>query len=260
MEPLTRTCNVCKRTFTLENFYPNTTGLYGKDSNCKDCRNKKLKIYRDTHQERIKKYLELNKEKISKKREVYNQLRRQQVFDSEKVCPRCGVSKKVQEFMRNNKTNIHTFCNSCLKVSKEKTKAKIALTEKIKRQENKAVYAERQRIKYSKNRIAYMLHSSRARAKSKNMVFNLEEKDIIFPERCPVFGTIFEIGVKKPSNFSPSLDRINSKIGYVKGNIIIVSFRVNNLKCNATFEELEKILKYLEEVTPKIENKGDSCV
>ena len=42
---------------------------------------------------------------------------------------------------------------------------------------------------------------------------------------------------------SPSLDRIIPSLGYVKGNIRVISFRANTLKNNATLSELELILE-----------------
>lgn len=44
---------------------------------------------------------------------------------------------------------------------------------------------------------------------------------------------------------SPSLDRIDSSKGYVKGNVRVISARANMLKNNATVEELTLVLKDL---------------
>ena len=40
---------------------------------------------------------------------------------------------------------------------------------------------------------------------------------------------------------SPSLDRIVSSLGYVKGNIRVISYKANRVKSNATLEELRKV-------------------
>ena len=45
---------------------------------------------------------------------------------------------------------------------------------------------------------------------------------------------------------SKSLDRIDSSRGYVKGNVIIISWRANRLKNNATLEELITLGKWAE--------------
>jgi hypothetical protein len=46
-----------------------------------------------------------------------------------------------------------------------------------------------------------------------------------------------------PRPASPSLDRIDNALGYVKGNVRIISFRANALRSNATLEELQAITR-----------------
>lgn len=64
------------------------------------------------------------------------------------------------------------------------------------------------------------------------------------PEHCPVFPWIkilVRIGHRHRSDSSPSLDRIDSSKGYVKGNIRIISWRANLLKNNGTLQEFEAL-------------------
>ena len=82
------------------------------------------------------------------------------------------------------------------------------------------------------------------RAKKKNIECSLVLEDIIIPDLCPILG----IQLKKDNkghaqDSSPSIDRIDSKKGYIKNNIRIISFRANTIKNNATIEELELVLK-----------------
>ncbi len=66
------------------------------------------------------------------------------------------------------------------------------------------------------------------------------------PLVCPVLGVHLNYGEKgKRASDSPSIDRIDSTRGYVHGNVRIISWRANDLKKNATVEELEAILKDL---------------
>lgn len=82
----------------------------------------------------------------------------------------------------------------------------------------------------------------KARAKRKSLDFNLELSDIVIPECCPVFNKPFIYG---DTDWTYSVDRIKSELGYIKGNINIISNKANRYKNNATKEELEKVLEYL---------------
>lgn len=85
------------------------------------------------------------------------------------------------------------------------------------------------------------------RATQKGIEFNLNIEDIPeIPLLCPVLG--IEIKSNKtssPLDSSPSLDRINPKLGYVKGNVRIISNKANRIKSNATANEVELVLKDL---------------
>lgn len=81
---------------------------------------------------------------------------------------------------------------------------------------------------------------AQSRAKKKGLVFNLDISDITIPDLCPVLHVLLEVG---DYDYTPSIDRIDPKQGYVKGNVRIISNRANVLKNSATREELELILK-----------------
>jgi hypothetical protein len=83
-----------------------------------------------------------------------------------------------------------------------------------------------------------MLISAKSRAKKKGWVFNLKREDIKMPILCPIFGIRLKTGLGKLLPESPSLDRINSSLGYVSGNVRIISHRANTIKSNATAQEL----------------------
>jgi hypothetical protein len=105
----------------------------------------------------------------------------------------------------------------------------------------------KQRAYYRKNPATYLLSVCKARAKKLGVPFNLTKEDIVIPEFCPVFGTRLEHGTKPFHDNSPSLDRFKPELGYVKGNIYIISFRANRIKGNATLEEIEKVIKYIQD-------------
>lgn len=88
---------------------------------------------------------------------------------------------------------------------------------------------------------ASTLRRIKGNAKIRNLPCSLTVADIpAIPKHCPVFPWIklsYAVGVKRHDG-SPSLDRIDNDLGYVKGNVRWVSDRANILKSNASDEEL----------------------
>ncbi len=78
------------------------------------------------------------------------------------------------------------------------------------------------------------------RANEDGTVFTLSVHDIpAIPETCPVLGIKLAANVKAgPLDSSPSLDRIIPALGYVPGNVRIISNRANRLRSDATAAEL----------------------
>lgn len=95
-----------------------------------------------------------------------------------------------------------------------------------------------------------LLGGAKRRSKKKNLPMDITKGDINIPEICPVLDIplFYQIGHKSATDNSPSLDRIDPKKGYVKGNIRVISFRANYLKCNANIDELKLVLKDLERI------------
>lgn len=52
------------------------------------------------------------------------------------------------------------------------------------------------------------------------------------------------MGTKHANDNSPNLDRIVNALGYVKGNVIVVSARANRLKSDSTLDELRKLIEF----------------
>lgn len=51
-------------------------------------------------------------------------------------------------------------------------------------------------------------------------------------------------GVRGGGDNSPTLDKIEPALGYVPGNIIVISGRANRLKADATIDELRAIASF----------------
>lgn len=94
-----------------------------------------------------------------------------------------------------------------------------------------------------KHRERFMLRGAKRRAKEKGLPFNLIEEDIIIPEICPILGIKLEsCGLDK--GCAPSLDRLIPELGYVKGNVSVISHRANSLKSNMSIEEIIKMAEW----------------
>ena len=93
---------------------------------------------------------------------------------------------------------------------------------------------------------------AKERAKKRNILFDIDKEYLksIYPKnnRCPILNIDFQLGflneIKKNKDYAPSLDRIIPSKGYVKGNLVIVSFIANRVKNNVSVETLEKIVNF----------------
>lgn len=85
-----------------------------------------------------------------------------------------------------------------------------------------------------KNTKLSLLAGARDRAQKQGLPFDLELEDIVIPDKCPVFGVPFE----RSTRFGPSLDRIKPELGYVRGNVAVISLRANSIKNDATADEI----------------------
>lgn len=99
---------------------------------------------------------------------------------------------------------------------------------------------------FRRNPKKYMLGSARKRATIFNLEFNITEDDFEIPEICPILGMRLS-KVRSPhsdKDAAPSLDRIDTTKGYIKGNIAVISFRANRYKSNMTIQEITSLYKY----------------
>lgn len=89
-------------------------------------------------------------------------------------------------------------------------------------------------------RMRMLVKAAKQRATMKKMEFAITAEDFApLATVCPLLGIpIIWDGAKRTSN-SPSIDRIDSSLGYVVGNVHVVSWRANMLKNNASLEELQ---------------------
>lgn len=139
-----------------------------------------------------------------------------------KICSKCKVEKPIDAFPPDNRTKRKTQaqCRACINAwMKEHYRKDVAWS---------------------------MIRRAKARATREGFEFDLTEEDITpLPEFCPVFGDRLRISEVTQDPHAYSLDRINNKRGYVKGNIAVMSYRANRLKNDGTAEEHEIIAAWM---------------
>lgn len=91
--------------------------------------------------------------------------------------------------------------------------------------------------------------AAKRNAKKAGVPFNLELSDITLPTHCPVLGLELKRGEGKFCDTSPSVDRIIPELGYVKGNIAVVSWKANRIKTNAAIAELVAVANFYNTLT-----------
>jgi hypothetical protein len=174
----------------------------------------------------------------------------------QKHCSKCNQDLELTLFSKNRATRdgYQGYCKACSKAVRDKDRASKYY------QENKEYFKQKKRdelnsrrdeinLKRKKSRESNlekrMFSSAKERAKRKGLDFNIELSDIVIPKLCPILGIELFKGETKVRKNSPSLDRIDSTKGYIKGNVQVISNLANTMKNNATEKELIAFSKYM---------------
>jgi len=186
-----------------------------------------------------------------------------------KICNRCKKEKKLEEFVKDNrrKDGRSTLCKECKRESDRKRYherkndpkyhkkklehgKKYRETHKKQLQEKAFIYNSkpevierksmwyRDNIKKGKRKIDNMFTGAKNRALEKQIPFNIEKSDIIPIDVCPILQIPLNWEGGPRDRNTPSLDKIIPKLGYVKGNIQIISWLANMMKSEASEKEL----------------------
>ena len=91
-----------------------------------------------------------------------------------------------------------------------------------------------------------MFAAAKVRAKKAGVPFSITPEDLVVPEFCPILGIKLEHGTVKDRDSSPSLDRVIPELGYVPGNIAVISHLANRIKNTGTAAEHRKIADWMD--------------
>lgn len=125
---------------------------------------------------------------------------------------------------------------------------KNGLDYRCKRCKKKLAHKERKN-----NYFGSYISTKRSECKTKGIKFNLTEEYLrnIWTGICPICGITLSHNKGKGSHHKTSahLDRVIPDKGYIIGNVVWISGRMNRIKYDATIEELENILAYMKGAT-----------
>ena len=172
-----------------------------------------------------------------------------------RICTKCGKEKPLEEFSRNKqgKYGRRAFCKECehkIQNSPERLARRNELR-KLKRENDE--YRLARNLKDTETRHnnedsikKALIRAAKARAKKKGIPFDITIEDFILPEKCPLLEIPLTVGYGNSQENSYSLDKIIPDLGYVKGNVWVISNKANMIKNNASLEELKLLVKNLE--------------
>lgn len=153
--------------------------------------------------------------------------------NKEKITARKKETSKV--YRDKNKEHLKEKCKEYYLKNKESICARTGAYKKTKYQANPGESLAKQKQWKIDNQDKYLIQSARTRAKKYGVVFDISVNDIAIPEFCPYLGVKLEPFSEWSS---PSLDKIDPKIGYVKGNVQVISHLANTMKNSASIEQL----------------------
>lgn len=95
------------------------------------------------------------------------------------------------------------------------------------------------------DRPRYLWKAARLRARRQGIPFKLTPADITVPTHCPILGIELKVGNGPMSPASATLDRIDPSLGYLPGNVEVISNRANMIQSNASWREVLEVALYM---------------
>lgn len=172
-----------------------------------------------------------------------------------RICTKCGKEKPLEEFSRNKngKYGRRAFCKECerkIQNSSEKLARRNELRRQRRENDEYRLACNLKDTETRHNNVdsikKALVRAAKARAKKKGIPFNITIEDFILPETCPLLEIPLTVGYGNSQENSYSLDKIIPELGYVKGNVWVISNKANMIKNNASLSELQLLVKNLE--------------
>lgn len=104
-----------------------------------------------------------------------------------------------------------------------------------------------------------MIRQCKSKCKKRNIRFDITYLDLldVFPKdgNCPVFKVPLEL--TGFSQYNASVDKLKPELGYVKGNIAVISTKANSIKNNASADEIRRVANWLYDIEQTTRQSAD---
>jgi len=187
--------------------------------------------------------------------------------ESTKICARCYEEKPHSAFAKKADTTdkLQGYCRKCntenhrehLRNNPEVRERALERTREW-RKNNKELNKKLNDAWREVNPMSVYLIAVRRNAKRAGVPFDLTLADFNIPTFCPILGIELLKNKHSAKDNSPSVDRIIPELGYVKGNVQIISMLANKMKNSANFEQLRMFAKWVLINIPKKEINGNT--
>lgn len=160
---------------------------------------------------------------------------------TEKWCFKCSSWLELEHFHR----GVHVY-GGYSKVCRSCRADYMSIAENKRRDKNNREY-ELTPVTLPNKKASAMCSAAQSRAKRHDCAFNLDAKFIQSlwesqVAKCWYSNLPMRISKKKVGFYSPSLDRLNPDLGYVKGNVVLCLFAVNSFKQELPAEDFIRLL------------------
>jgi hypothetical protein len=189
-----------------------------------------------------------------------------------KNCPHCKQTKPISDFSKrsDSKLGLMSWCRPC---NRNKVK-KWRLNNKEKCYANMLKWKRKNKVKVSAIQKRYrsnnplnvrstkMVCEARSKSLIKNLPFNIDFQyvyNLCKTGKCDITG--IEFNTKSGKNpYSPSLDRIVPKLGYIRGNVRVILWALNAFKNKWSDSEIYPIAKqFCKSYEERLTNPADGA-
>lgn len=241
-----RTCRHRMEPQPVSNFGISRRTSDGLMKQCKDCS-------KDARERTTSKY----HEKFKSPSDVYVDGKMKKC--ARKDCVHNGVDQPVTSFYRKTSSSdgLCGYCKDCCDAltikyeenNKEKVQATLKAYNENNREKIKARGRNYRLTVFNPYRTEHWeeekVKKVRIRAKKNNIPFNLEPSDLLpLPKFCPIFGILLDYTGGSDKRIRASVDRIKPELGYVKGNVRIISTAANYAKLDGDDSIFDAIRLY----------------